>query len=256
MKKNALKAKLQTGTYATGVVFTEEAPAMVEIAAFLGFDFAFIDCEGTAIAPHTVGRMVMAAECRGMTSLVRVLPGAGPVATALNTGAGGVIIPEVNTARMAEELVAHAKYSPAGKRGIAGARAADYGFGGAAAEYTRTANEETLLVACIESREGVANAEAILSVPGLDGVFLGVNDLALDMGLPGEVKHPRVLEAAVRVAAIAREKGKFAGSIVAGGQAPADIMAQGFNVVFSSLPGLFAAASKAFLASCAGAGKY
>ncbi len=250
MKKNALKAKIAGGAHAAGVVFTEEAPAIVEVAALVGFDFVFIDCEASVLAPQSLTRMLLAAECRGITSLVRVIPGSANETTVLNCGAGGIIVPDLSTAREAEELVARAKYAPLGKRGIAGCRAADFGYGLPTAEYVRMANEETLVIACIESRQAVAHAEEILSVPGLDGVFLGVNDLSLDMGIPGQVKDPRVVEAAVKVAGIAREKGKFAGSIVAGGQRPADILAQGFQLVFSSMPGLFAAGSKAFLAAC------
>ena len=104
-------------------------------------------------------------------------------------------MPQVNTAEQAARIVAATKYPPLGTRGAAfSTRAAGFGFFGGAA-HIRDSNEGTAVVIMAETRTAIDNLDAILSVPGIDAVFFGPNDLSFSLGHPGEMQHPEVIAA-------------------------------------------------------------
>lgn len=182
-----LKDMLQSGKRLRGVFNGIPSPALVEMCAFAGFDFVLIDNEHGSAGFETTENMLRAARASNLPALVRCLE--QDIARTLDIGAGGVQIPMVNTAAHAAALVQRIKYPlPAGAAGISGqrgsafsSRAAGYGaFGGPG--HTQRSNDGVVLVAMIETREGVANARAIAEVDGVDAIFIGPNDLAHDMG--------------------------------------------------------------------------
>jgi 4-hydroxy-2-oxoheptanedioate aldolase len=118
----------------------------------------------------------------GVTPLVRVpWNEPGIVGKVLDGGAYGVICPMINTAEQARSLVSYCKYPPHGTRSNGPIRAGIYGEGG---NYQKTANDEILVIPMIETREAVDQLEAILDVPGIDGIYVGPSDLGLSLGLP------------------------------------------------------------------------
>jgi 2-dehydro-3-deoxyglucarate aldolase/4-hydroxy-2-oxoheptanedioate aldolase len=162
---------------------------------------------------------------RGVERLVRaVRPAASPIvrvpsvaaATAgtckrvLDAGAGGVIVPGVETAEEAERTVAAARFPPEGERGVAGTvRANDYGA--AFDAYLADANELTVVVLQLESPRAIENAPAILDVEGVDVAFVGENDLSAALGHPGEKDRDPVREAVERVRTLATDRGVVPG---------------------------------------------
>lgn len=173
-----LKHRLSAGEPLLGCLLRMPSEELVEMVAVAGFDFVLIDCEHGPAEVTELRRHLVLAETRGVPALVRV-GGHEPalVLRALDAGAEGVVAPHVDTAAQAAELVASGHYPPAGTRGFATyGRAGDYGLVDPA-EHLRRAAERTLVIGMIESPSAVAEAEAIVTVPGLDGLMVGIADL-------------------------------------------------------------------------------
>ena len=191
------------------------SPAIVEMCAYAGFDFIIIDNEHGSASLETTEHMLRAARASDLPAVVRCLP--HDIARTLDIGAGGLQIPMVNTAAQAAALVQQIKYPMAdglpggGQRGSAfSSRAAGYGaFGGPA--HTQRSNEGIALIVMIETPEGVANAGSIASVPGVDGVFVGPNDLAHSMGFENRWTEAPVQAAIEQVLRAAAAAGKCPG---------------------------------------------
>ena len=131
----------------------------------------------------------------------------------------GVIVPHVDTAEEAKQIVAACLFRPLGERGVSGA-APQLGFKTIPfAEMRRQLNEETLVVVQIESPEAVENADAIAAVPGVDVLLVGTNDLSAAMGIDGQADHPQIEAAYRKVVAAAKRHGKQVGTAGARNQA-------------------------------------
>ena len=126
----------------------------------------------------------------------------------LDAGAMGLVIPYVNTREQAEAAVRACTYPRTGIRGIAGSVRA-MGYGGNSADYMKSANQEILVITQIETYEAVENLDEILSVPGIDGFFIGPMDLATSMGFLGNPNTPEVQEVISRVEKKILGSGKF-----------------------------------------------
>jgi 2-keto-3-deoxy-L-rhamnonate aldolase RhmA len=144
--------------------------------------------------------------------IVRICAGAlDEGARALDNGALGLVVPHVDTPEEAHRLVEAFRFAPMGHRSTGGSNAA-FGYRPpAAAEAQRTLNAELLIVPMIETPQAVENAEAIAAVPGIDVLLIGSNDLALEMGIPGEIGHERVRDAYAKVGAACRRHNKVLG---------------------------------------------
>jgi 4-hydroxy-2-oxoheptanedioate aldolase len=199
---------LRSGQRLRGVFNGIPSPAIVEMCAYAGFDFIVIDNEHGSADLQTTEHMLRAARASGIPALVRCLE--HDMARTLDMGAGGLQVPMVNTAAQAAQLVARVRYplpsGGGGQRGSAfSSRAAGYGaYGGP--RHTQLSNDGIALVVMIETPEAVANAAAIAAVDGVDGVFIGPNDLAHSMGFEnrwGEAPVQRAIESALRAVAAA-----------------------------------------------------
>jgi 4-hydroxy-2-oxoheptanedioate aldolase len=254
MRKNLMKEKLQRGGTAAGVIIQEPSAQVVEVLGLLGFDWVFIDCEHSGMSLEDVGRLVMAAELRGITPLVRVPQNLPEIILRyLDAGAMGIVIPGVETVEDARRAVSGAKYPPEGVRGLAGVRGADFGLSGPLGDYVKAANREILVLADVESREGVENIEAILDVEGIDGIAIGSNDLSQSLGVAGQTNHPLVVEAIDRILAAGKRKGKPICGAVRGGETPRQYIEKGYQMFVTSVYGLLIMAGKQFLGSARGA---
>jgi 4-hydroxy-2-oxoheptanedioate aldolase len=196
-----LPAMLKSGQRLRGIFNGIASPAIVEMCAYAGFDFMVIDNEHGSASLETTENMLRAARASNLPTLVRCLE--HDIARTLDIGAGGLQIPMVSTAAHAAALVQRVKYPlAAGAKGISGqrgsafsSRAAGYGaFGGPA--HTQRSNDGIALVVMIETPVGVTNAAAIAAVAGVDGVFIGPNDLAHSMGCENRWNEP-VVQAAI-----------------------------------------------------------
>jgi len=195
LKKNNLREVLKVGKNVFGPFMKFTDPAAVEIMGFAGFDFVIIDAEHGPISMQNAQNMIRAAETANITPVIRVSNNdEALILRALDIGAQGIEIPQINSRYDAERAVKSAKYSPRGKRGVCRyVRAANYSSMDKF-EYFKSANSETMIIAHIEGVEGINNLDEILSVPGIDVIFIGPYDLSQSLGVPGEVNHPLVKE--------------------------------------------------------------
>jgi 2-keto-3-deoxy-L-rhamnonate aldolase RhmA len=161
---------------------------------------------------HEATQLCLAALPTGVTPIVRVCAGALDEGTrALDNGALGVVVPHVDTAERAKELVKAFRYPPIGTRSWGGPPAA-FGFNPPGnAEAQAALNDAVLVVAMIESPEAVRNANAIAAVEGIDALLIGTSDLTAELGISGQIGHARVVEAYEAVAAACRAHGKALG---------------------------------------------
>lgn len=182
------------------------------IAAASGHDWLFIDCEHGAFSIHEATQLCLAALPTGITPILRVCADALDEGTrALDNGALGIVIPHVDTAKQAKRIADAFHYPPMGHRSWGGSPAV-YGYQPPAnAEAQAALNAEILTVVMIESPEGVANADAIAAVEGVDVLLMGTSDLTAELGISGQIGHPKVVDAYAKVIKACRKHGKFAG---------------------------------------------
>ncbi|WP_435365894.1 HpcH/HpaI aldolase family protein [Haloarchaeobius sp. DYHT-AS-18] len=161
-------------------------PAVAEITAGAALDFVTIDMEHAAMSIETVENLVRAVSVTpGETVPLVRPPSADPVAIkrVLDTGAGGLLVPRVDTPAEAAQVVEASTYPPAGMRGTGGGRASNYG--GTLPAYIDAADESLTRIIQVETRDAVDNAAEIAAVDGVDALFVGPADLsaALDCHL-------------------------------------------------------------------------
>lgn len=206
-----LKKKLAGGPV-SGVFVVTNAPASVEILGYAGLDYVVIDTEHGANDIAVVEHMVRAAEIGGLASLVRVTANDPKmILRALDVGASGILVPQVNSAAEAAQAVRAAKYGPQGERGLAGiVRAARYGFE-PVKKYIADANDRTLVVVQIEDIKAVEALDEIVAVDGIDGLLIGPADLSQSMGLTGQFDNPDFVRVVHDAVARVIRAGKHAG---------------------------------------------
>ncbi len=196
MRTNATKAKLKSGQTVFGCFVRYPDPGLVEFLSYQGWDFFVFDAEHGTIEPRDGENMARAAETNDITALVRV-PAAQQhiLLRYLDVGAQGVQVPWIHTAADAINAVRFVKYQPQGVRGLAGARAADYGQRAPYADYIKEANKETMVIVQMESPEAVANIREIVRVPGIDVIFIGPTDLSNSYGAANDLKNEQLQQA-------------------------------------------------------------
>jgi 2-dehydro-3-deoxyglucarate aldolase len=210
MLAEKIKRTFRAGGVSIGSWMSMAHVSIAEILASAGYDWVVIETEHTAIDVSEVLPLIMAVEGRGCIPLVRLAWNDPIQAKAvMDSGAAGVLVPMVNSREDAELAVESVKYPPLGSRGVGLARA--QGYGPSFDAYVADANRDGLLMVQIEHIDAVNNIGDILSVPGIDGTFIGPYDLSMSMGLPGELDHPDVEAAKKRVLETTRNRGLAAG---------------------------------------------
>jgi 4-hydroxy-2-oxoheptanedioate aldolase len=187
-------------------------PGIGHIIKAAGCDYVTFDMEHSGVDFETVRAALRFAEVAGLATMVR--PPSKQyqdIARTLDIGADAIMAQSVDTAEEAGEIVACMKYPPRGRRGATFGHYHDRFAAGPIGPKLSAANEATALFALIESPAGVANADDIAAVDGVDMVLVGLNDLLADWGIPGEYDHPRVREAYERTIAACRARGKHCG---------------------------------------------
>ncbi len=202
MTAGSFRSRLLGGETLLGTMVTLPNAAVAEILADIGFDWLFVDGEHGPLETHDIEAILQAVGHR-TPCLVRVPAGAEiPIKAALDLGADGIIVPQVNTADEAARVVQWSRYAPLGSRGVGLARA--HGYGRRFKEYVETANERTVVVVQAEHIRAVENIDAIVKVPGIDAVLLGPYDLSASLGKMGQIDDPVVTAAIDRVTAACR----------------------------------------------------
>lgn len=232
MRHNPVTRKLRHGGTSIGTfVFEFPTTGIARLVAGAGAEFVLFDMEHTGWSLETI-RMLVATCPTSLVPLVRV-PATEYhfIARTLDVGAMGIMVPMVESAEQARRIVQAGRYPPVGRRGAAfGVAHDDYVAGDIVANMT-SANTEGLLIAQIETEQGVREAEAIAAVEGIDVLWIGHFDLTNSMGIPGQFDHPAFRRAVAVVLDACRTHGKAAGFMcadVAGGQA---MLEQGFRIL-------------------------
>ncbi|MEW6334437.1 MAG: aldolase/citrate lyase family protein [Thermodesulfobacteriota bacterium] len=219
MRTNEIKKKLKNNEPVFGIMIKEARNANIaEILEIAGFDYFVIDMEHAFYDMSGITEILQhARKCR-ITAVVRIPRlDYAYVAKTLDMGAEGIWVPHLDTPEQARDLVAFGKYPPEGKRGAAVPvfRVKERQEFAKAADFFRSVNDETLLIAQIEGREAIGNIDAITAVPGIDVAMMGTQDLSLDMGFPGQETHPEMKAAIQKVVDACRKNGKASGNHIA-----------------------------------------
>jgi 2-keto-3-deoxy-L-rhamnonate aldolase RhmA len=215
----------------SGVFVKTPAIEVVELLALAGVDFICLDAEHAPLDRLALDRMIAMARAMALPCLVRIAT-ARPEAImqAFDMGAGGVVVPHVASVEMAQEIARWARFGHGG-RGYAGStRAAAYTTQGMAATLAE-ARDGRCVIAQIEEPEGVAAAEAIAALDGIDALFFGAADLAVARGLT-RTDDPALVEALATVARAAAAAGKPLAGYVASADKLAEARAKGISMAF------------------------
>ena len=211
--RNVAREKLEAGelSLGTGVRLTRS----VEIAIAMktaGFDWLFLDLEHGTMSIDAAAQIAVAALDAGIAPIVRVPNGEYSIATRLlDNGALGIVMPHVDSAAEAHEVVEKLKYPPIGHRSMGGTgphyslRSASTG------DAAMALNAANLTVVMLETPKAIANAEEIAAVPGVDVLLIGTNDLCAEMGIPGDFGNDRVADAYQTMIAASKKHGKHPG---------------------------------------------
>ncbi len=252
MQENLIKLRLEAGGHAFGaMIFEFFSPGMPQIAKAAGAEFVLFDMEHSGITIETAKAMIAACRGLGITPGVRV-PATqySFIASCLDAGAMSIMVPMVESAEQARDIVRFAHYPPTGVRGAAFGVAHDDYAPGTVADKIAIARRRTQIICQIETPKGAAAADAIAAVPGVDVLWLGHFDLTNFMGIPAEFSSPRYLEAMHAIVAAADNHGKAAGFMATDETWARDYIAHGFRMMAYGLDaGLYQAALRSGFAA-------
>ncbi|MFT6659338.1 4-hydroxy-2-oxoheptanedioate aldolase [Maritalea sp.] len=193
--KNQFKAALKAGNIQIGCWLGLADSYCAEIAASAGFDWLLVDGEHAPNDLRSILTQLQIIEKSPSNAAVRLPIGeTWMIKQFLDAGAQTILIPMVESAAQAKELVKACHYPPMGVRGVGSSLARASNFGDIA-DYLTTAGDEICLLVQVESQAGLDALDEILAVDGIDGVFIGPADLAADMGYLGKPKEPKVIKA-------------------------------------------------------------
>jgi 2-keto-3-deoxy-L-rhamnonate aldolase RhmA len=188
---------------------TVDIPMMAKAA---GFDAVYIDLEHTATSLETTAMLCAASIGFGLVPLVRVPSHDHQYMTrVLDAGAHGVIVPHIDTRAEAEHVVAVCRFPPVGRRSISGTNPLTRYRPMPTSEAVAELNDATIVCVMLETPAAIANADAIASVPGIDLVLIGSHDLTAEMGILGQFRDDRFLDAVADTAKACRAHGVMLG---------------------------------------------
>lgn len=199
-----IRVKLRKGEVTLGTWMQIPSAAVAEIIGDAGYDWAAIDLEHGSMSTAQLPNIFRAIELGGTVPLVRLAIGnAKEAKDALDAGAGGIIIPMIESAKQLESIINDSSWPPNGRRGVGFSRANLYG------KYFDTYSKEAqnpLIIAQIENIKAVDDIMDILNVKDLDAIIIGPYDLSASMGLTSQFNHPDYLNALKRIRNACLEK--------------------------------------------------
>ncbi|MHB8645965.1 MAG: HpcH/HpaI aldolase family protein [Thermomicrobiales bacterium] len=231
MRENHVKRALREGRPSVGTWLSYGAPLAVEAMTTVGFDWLTIDWEHNAIDIETVALMMAAMRGTACAPMVRLPQGHHEnIKRVLDAGAWGIVAPMVNTVEEAQIIARAAKHPPVGNRSFGGGRY-NASFDAQPGEYNKRANDEICVILMIESPEGINNLDAMLEAGGIDGIFVGPNDMLGNMGeAPAMWSEAKVFQEGMRHILQTCKKHKVAAGIhCADHKAVSDRIAEGYQ---------------------------
>lgn len=204
------REKLRAGQLCVGCGITMADPVISEVIA-PSADFLWIDTEHSHLDLQTVLAHLMSARIRQVPAFVRVPDSQiASIKPVLDIGAGGIVVPQVQSAAEVRHVVETCRYAPLGKRGIGPRRASDYGRLDLV-DYIALANEQLFVSVQVENVDALDQIDDIVSIEGLDSVVIGPVDLSHSLGYTRQLDHPRVVEAMQTIIDKTRTAGKLVG---------------------------------------------
>ena len=210
---NKFKRALKEGRPQIGIWSSLSSHIVAEVLAHAGFDWVLLDTEHSPNELPMVQAQLHAMVGGTATPVVRpawndmVL-----IKRYLDVGAQSLLLPYVQNEEEAKNAVRYTRYPPQGVRGVAGStRSSGYGR---IKDYFKRVHDELCLLVQVETRKAIANLDAIAAVEGVDGIFIGPNDLAADLGHLGNWQHPEVWKVMEGAATRIRNAGKAPGILV------------------------------------------
>lgn len=234
---DSFRARLKNGEILYGTMVTLDTPAVSEVLAGVGYDWLFIDGEHGPLETGDLLPILQTVD-KQVACLVRV-PAAGevPIKKVLDLGAAGVIVPQVNSAEQAADVVRWSRYAPEGSRGVGLARA--HGYGATFKEYLDSANDLVSVVVQAEHAEAVENIEEIVQVPGIDSVLLGPYDLSASLGHMGDLDHPEVVAAIDHITRTCQNAGLPLGYFNVTAETVKPFIEKGYTLIVAGVDTLF-----------------
>ena len=233
MRDNPVKSGIAQGGRAFGaMVFELYSPGLPRICQNAGAEFILYDMEHSGLEFETLKTQF--ALCRGLdiVPMVRVPRGEYHfIARALDIGALGVMVPMVGSAAEARHIVSCTRYPPQGRRGAAFGFAHDDYQGGDVAAKIAALHARTMVIAQIETGEGLREVEAIAAVEGVDALWVGHFDLTNFLGIPGQFQHPDYLAGIARVVRACEANGKTAAFLATDDAWAREYAARGFRLM-------------------------
>lgn len=208
---NLFRQKIASGQFCIGTAITFTDPT-VSAALAESLDFLWIDTEHAMMSMEAVRGHILAGQAHNTPVLVRV-PGSGMqwLKPALDSGADGVIVPQIYSAEEARGVVADCRYPPLGRRGF-GPRVPSNFARIPPSQFIPDANKEVFVSVQIETAEALAQVDEILAIEGLDSVVIGPFDLSAALGFPGQPECSQVHEAILSIVQKAKAAGKSVGA--------------------------------------------
>lgn len=228
--KNKIKDMLKQEKITLGTWITTASADIAEILADGGFDWLVFDMEHAPLDIETVQTLLQATRKSDIVPIIRVAWNDQVlIKRALDIGSYGILVPLVNSKEDAVRAVQAAKYPPEGFRGVGPRRASNYyrHF----QDYLARANDEIMIIVQIEHFKAVDNIDSILSVEGLDAVYIGPADLTASMGMFGQYEHPKVVEAIKKVLLSCKKAGIPAGTHAFDAQSAINLTSKGFRLI-------------------------
>ncbi|MEM1485770.1 aldolase/citrate lyase family protein [Oscillospiraceae bacterium PP1C4] len=210
-----LKEKLTTGQVILGTMLSEiTTPNIARILEAGGFEYIIVDCEHGYFDYSQTASIVAIANGIGLPVIVRIPKiDRDPITKYMDMGADGILVPMTNTAQDARAVVDYVKYAPLGHRGVSTTRAHTNYNPPPLSQYTQEANKRTIVMVQIETRQAVHHIREILAVDGVDAAIIGPNDLAMDLGVPGDFTTQEMSKSIETVIETAKQAGKACGII-------------------------------------------
>ena len=236
MKTN-FRSRLKHGETLLGTLVTLSSPEVAEILAEAGFDWLFIDMEHSPLDVREAQAILQTVGERCACVLRVPLNDEIWIKKALDIGATGIIIPQVNSRQEAERAVRFCKYPPQGSRGVGVARA--QGYGARLQDYLDSANEEIAVIVQAEHIDGINHVQEIVGVAGIDAVLVGPYDLSASMGKIGKVADAGVQAAIARVKVACASARMPIGIFAATAEAAKPFMREGYSLTAVGIDTIF-----------------
>lgn len=237
---NLIREKIKNKQKIFGTFFELGSMSVVECLGQTGLDFIIIDNEHGPFETESTMDYIRACDNVGLTPFVRVREISRPgILKPLDIGAKGLIVPCVETVEQAKKIVEYGKFSPVGKRGFCPSRKDYWGYSHPEGQPIDIGmnfeNEETLIILQCETLGCLENIETIVSMDGVDGIFIGPFDLSISMGIPGQFDNPKFIDAVDKILSACKKYNKIS-SVFTGRFDDIDkYYKQGFDIVTYSL---------------------